>query len=202
MGVIFTVVGTIGLKVSDNNKDLSDFDTKAGVVSYREEYSDGSIYYYPTATFYIDGVEYTWESNSGSTSKIDGYPSGSSVIVYYNVSDPSDNAAPDLANDMIWVIFRTIGIVFIIIAVIIVGIPVIKLGLVVLIVGSSNKKNNQQYNQQYNQQFNQQYDQQYGQQYNQQFNQQYGQQYGQQNFQHQQDFSQQPNNYWGTNNKQ
>jgi len=151
-------------------------------ISYNSDDNDYTYYPQIKYSFLVNGRVYTgnhWDpvgtetgssSRTYAVSKLDKYPIGSTVTVYYDANNPSKNAlskgVPGFA-----IILLVISIIMMIIGI---GILIALGKLFGFLFGGRRRRNrysplgfNEQYNQGYNQQYNQGYSQQYNQGYNQ-----------------------------------
>ena len=144
--LMLIVIGTVLLVISASlrstvNKDISAYESTIGIMGYTSYNRDDSTMYRPYATYYVDGQQYEWESNTGISPKPESWEMGKDVEVFYDPANPSDSVVPELSNAtaMLGSVFLVIGIVFISVGILMLGLPVLRVIIALFIVGADNK---------------------------------------------------------------
>ena len=79
--LMLIVIGTVLLVISASlrstiNKDISAYESTIGIMGYTSYNRDDSTMYRPYATYYVDGQQYEWESNTGISPKPESWEMG------------------------------------------------------------------------------------------------------------------------------
>lgn len=123
-GIIFILVGIISWRTYSNRKGRCTMQAMATVVGYNTHFehgtngSVGGIFYYPIATFNVDGQLFEVELDVGTTFKP--YDTGEELEIMCNPADPSDVYVASLTSYLPLIfgtIFAIIGLVMLFLSV-------------------------------------------------------------------------------------
>lgn len=157
IGIVFTILGNVFLKINDSNKDKCTEKVTATVVDMLESTSSDSRTYTPVFAYTYKNETYTSHTNTYASNYDDKFYVGSEWEIYINPNYPSEIYCEEIAKTFgtIATIFRYIGIGFIILSVVSLIVKVIKLivlGGALGIAAAQTKKFNQQQAEFYGQQ--------------------------------------------------